>query len=147
TAERGREPGLKLERGGKEITLEAWANELLDELAPIAEVLDRANGNPRHAEAVAWARAGIRNPDALPSARVLDAMRREHHGSHTDFALTRSKQIRQSLMELSLSQDDRAKYARLAQSSLEEQRRLEENETVPFEDFRLSYLAPRRLSV
>ena len=118
---------------------------MVAELAPIADVLDQASGVTHHGEALAWARGSLRAPDALPSARVLQVMTRDYGGSHTDFALAKSIQTRRTLMQLPFSDDDRARFAQVARSSLEEQRRLEENETVPFEDFRLSYLASKRL--
>ena len=74
-------------------------------------------------------------------------MQRDYGGSHTAFALARSAQTRQALMDLALPDDVRARFTRLARTSLEEQRQLEETETVPFEDFRLAYLASNRLRV
>src|SRR5262249_21281098 len=111
TAERGREAELRLERDGTKLPLAAWALELLDELAPIADVLDRANGGTHHAEAVGWARASVGAPDELPSARALRVMQHEYGGSHTAFALARSMHTRRTLLERSFSQDVSAKFA------------------------------------
>src|SRR5205823_10163707 len=47
-AERGREPGVRLQRGGDEIGLDDWGIELLRECAPIAAALDRAHGGRAH---------------------------------------------------------------------------------------------------
>ena len=38
-AERGREPGLRLQRAGAEVGLVEWGSELLDECVPLAEAL------------------------------------------------------------------------------------------------------------
>ncbi|HQQ71717.1 MAG TPA: glutamate--cysteine ligase, partial [Alicycliphilus sp.] len=45
TAAHGREPGLRLKRGGAEVALTDWARELLAECQPIAEALDRAHAS------------------------------------------------------------------------------------------------------
>jgi glutamate--cysteine ligase len=53
TAARGREPGLKLKRGGQEVTLTGWGAEVLAQCAPIAAALDAAHGGTqysRHAD-------------------------------------------------------------------------------------------------
>jgi glutamate--cysteine ligase len=147
TAESGREPGLHLERDGKDIALVDWAARLLDECTPIAAALDRADGTRAHAEALAWARACLDDPARLPSAHVLQVMRREFSGSHTAFALALSQRTRRLLTDAPLSEALRAEFSRLARSSLEAQQRMEEAEAVPFEEFRRSYLAPQRLRV
>ena len=42
TAQRGREPGLMLERGGKQVALAEWGKQILAECEPIAAALDAA---------------------------------------------------------------------------------------------------------
>src|SRR5579862_1608015 len=52
-ARRGREPGLLLSRDGRSVPMRAWAAELLDSMAGIAEILDR--GDPARPYAYALA--------------------------------------------------------------------------------------------
>src|SRR3954471_10248447 len=68
TAARGREPGLQLLRGGREVGLTAWGAELVSQCAPIAAALDAAHGGTAYGDAVASALAALGDPDSLPSA-------------------------------------------------------------------------------
>ena len=73
TAARGREPGLRLERGGARSLLTEWGGEMLDACAPIAARARRGARRPATTrDAVASARRRCcRTRTMLPSARVL----------------------------------------------------------------------------
>jgi len=113
-AERGREPGLRLERNGTNVTVTQWAAELLAECVPIAAALDALNGGGTHAEALERAADGLRDMDRLPSARVLHAMRHEHSGSHTSCVLAASERNRRFLLDLPFPASRREEFERLA---------------------------------
>jgi glutamate--cysteine ligase len=147
TAERGREPGLRLARRDQEPTLVDWAAQILDEGAPRAAALDRAHGEEGQASALASAARLLHDPDRLPSARMLGAMRSAHGGSHLDFIRACSERTKRSLAERDLSAQAELRLQRLASESLDEQRRIEADDTLPFEAFRRQYLAPERLIV
>src|SRR4051812_3429481 len=101
-AARGREPGLKLERGGVEVLMTDWLTEILAECAPIASWLDAHEGTDAHSQALAAARAAVLAPDTLPSARVLAEMREQHGGSHDAFVRAHSLQARTHMLDLPL---------------------------------------------
>jgi glutamate--cysteine ligase len=145
-AGRGREPGLMLVREGEEVPLKEWADEILVDCGPIATALDRANGGNACREALASAKAALANPEITPSARVLQAMEREHGNSFIRFGLARSRANRDAIMALPLAPDVEQRFARMAQESVKEQKRLEAADMLPFEAFRQVYLAPIRLS-
>jgi len=147
TAARGREPGLTLERRGQEVLLTDWAREVMGECEAIATTLDVASGTAHHREAWQAALNAVNQPDTLPSARVLQAMKDEHSQSHIEFVRARSEQTRQALLEMPWSADQQAHFERLAQESLDEQTRIEASDTMPFEFYRREYLALRRLEV
>ena len=144
-AARGREPGLKLERGGVEVLMSDWLNEILTECGPIAAWLDAHEGTDAHAQALAAARAAVLAPDTLPSARVLAAMREHHGGSHDAFVRAQSLRTRADMLERELPPDVAAHMAALAEESLAAQARIEAADTMPFEAYRQQYLAPERL--
>jgi glutamate--cysteine ligase len=144
-AAHGREPGLKLERGGAEVLLSDWLTEILAECAPIAAWLDAHEGTEAHAQALAAARAAVNDPDTLPSARVLAEMKALHGGSHDAFMRAHSLRTREHMLELELPADDARRLATLAAESLAEQARIEAADTMPFEIYRQQYLAPERL--
>jgi len=145
TAARGREPGLQLRRAGKPVLLTEWGDELLQEFAPVAEALDAAHGGSRHAEAVQAAAAALKDPSILPSARVLAAMKASHNDSFVSFVRARSAETRETLLALPFSAERRAEFERLTRESLDEQKRIESSDTMPFEIYREQYVSPARL--
>jgi glutamate--cysteine ligase len=144
-AARGREPGLKLERGGVEVLMTDWLREILTECGPIAAWLDAHEGTDAHAQALAAARAAVLAPDTLPSARVLAEMREQHDGSHDAFVRAHALRTRAHMLALDLPANVAAHMAELAEESLAEQARIEAADTMPFEIYRQQYLAPERL--
>jgi glutamate--cysteine ligase len=145
-AARGREPGLRLLRKSEEVTLAAWGGEILAECAPIAAALDDANGGSAHRDALAGAVARLSDPAATPSARVLEAMARDHGNSYVRFVLAQSVAHKKALLALPFAAEIAARFARLADESVTEQRRIEAADTLPFEAYRQLYLAPVRLN-
>jgi len=148
TATRGREPGLRLERGEREVTLAEWGAELIDECAPIATALDAAHGSSLYAQALQAARDTLQAPDVLPSARVLRAMTTEHDASYVGFVKAQSQLTRQALLELPYPDEVQARFAALARQSLEDQKNREAADAaVPFETYRQAYLSAERLGI
>jgi len=145
-ASRGREPGLQLIRDGEEAPFVEWAGEMLADCGPIAEALDRAKGGHAHREALAAAVATLGNPDSTPSARVLQAMKRDYGNSYVKFVLAQSRAHRDTIMKLPLAPEVAERFENLAKESIEEQQRIEASDTIPFEAFRQLYLAPIRLA-
>ncbi|WP_284619903.1 glutamate--cysteine ligase [Aquabacterium humicola] len=147
-AENGRQPGLMLERQGRDVSLMDWGRQLLDECAPIAAAIDAAIGGRAHAEALAAARARLDAPDSTPSARVLAAMRSATGGcSHNGFVIARSRAIREHILALPYSSVVEQRFERLAAESIDAQKAMEAADTLPFEEFRQRYLSPEQLGV
>jgi glutamate--cysteine ligase len=147
TAARGREPGLKLERGKEEVALVDWGAQIVEACRPIAARLDALHGGDAHAQALRLASERLQAPATLPSARVLATMAQDFHGSFVEFARAQSAQIKQALLRLPLAPEAERRLAELARVSLQEQARVEAADTVPFEIFRQQYLDIRGLSV
>ncbi len=145
TAARGREPGLNLMRGGQAVPLLQWGLEILDELGPIADALDRAHGDDAHAGALALARAALQEPQRLPSARVLQAMHAHHGDSFVSFARAQSLVTHQHLLGLEWSAQQQARFEAMAARSVEDQRAIEAADSMPFEVYRQEYVSPARL--
>jgi glutamate--cysteine ligase len=142
----GREPGLLLERGGREVLLTDWAAQVLDECEAIAAALDAVHGGTDHRDALGAARAGLRRPDTLPSARVIDTMVREHRSSYVHFTLAQSAATRAALLAQPYPAEQAEHFAQQARDSVVEQKRIEDADTMPFEIYRQEYLSPRRLA-
>jgi glutamate--cysteine ligase len=146
-AARGREPGLRLERGDAAVTLSGWGTELLGALAPIAQRLDALLGGSGYRDALEAAHAVLRAPDTAPSARVLATMARDFDSSFTAFTLAQSLQTRERLLALPFSERQRAAFVAAWQVSVDEQRRIEASDSLPFEIYRQQYISAERLGV
>ncbi|MFM7533135.1 MAG: glutamate--cysteine ligase [Rubrivivax sp.] len=146
TASSGREPGLKLERGAETVGLLEWGAQLLDECSPIAARLDAQQHTDAHVQALALARGRLADPARTPSARALAAITAEHGGCFRHFGRSRSQAVREALLAAPIDPEVTQRLQRAAQESLAEQRRRELADTLPFEDYRVQYLDPLRLS-
>lgn len=145
TAARGREPGLELMRQGQSVPLMQWGAELLEQLVPIAALLDDAHGGNEHALAVAQAQAHLQHPDQLPSARVLQAMHKHHSDSFVAFARAQSRVTHQHLLGLPWATKQQARFEAMAAKSVDDQRAIEAADSMPFEIYRQEYTSPHRL--
>jgi len=145
TAARGREPGLQLERNGAAVPLVQWGLEILDDCVSIAARLDEVSGADAHQQALAAARAALLAPDSLPSARVLQAMAQRHDNSFVRFSMAQSLHARALMNAQALDAAGRAEFEAMAQRSEQEQKAIEDADTLPFEQYRLQYLSPQRL--
>jgi glutamate--cysteine ligase len=146
-AARGREPGLRLERGGDETPLIDWGGQVLEECVPIAAALDAAHGDGKYRDALMAAVAALRDAEAVPSARVLHTMAKDVDNSYVRFIQAQSEQTKNALLRLPLSSDVEARFRHLAQESIEEQQRVEAADTMPFEIYREKYLSTERLGI
>jgi glutamate--cysteine ligase len=144
-AQRGRDATLELTRDdGSRVPLPVWGRELLDGCVPIAAALDAAHPEAEgaYAASLAEARRRLEDPSTTPSARVLAGVGPpQAGGSALRFALDLSTAHRRQLSELPLPAGVRADYQRLAAASIAEQAAAEAADVVPFEQWRLQYLA------
>jgi glutamate--cysteine ligase len=145
-SECGRTPGLRLRRGDRDVALAEWAEELLEELVPIATAVDGANRGSEYAEALAAARAALAEPTRLPSARVLAAMHGHFDDSYVRFIDARSQQTKDFLLGLPWRPEEAQRFARLSEESVAAQAALEAADSLSFEDYLQRYLAPRQLT-
>ena len=146
TAERGREPGLTLERGNATVALVDWGLELVGQLKPIAQQLDATLGGSDYASAVESAVHALHHPDTLPSARVLRELTDNFDGSFVAFVNAQSVKTRQAMLDAELSPAVREQYAQQARKSLDDQRQIEAADTMPFDIYLQEYLSPRHLN-
>jgi len=146
-AARGREPGLKLERGDGEPSLVEWGAQILDEMELLANAMDVALGGRRYRDALAAASRVLTQADELPSARVLATMARDFDSSYLRFTRAQSVQTRNLLLGLPWSDAQQQRFEAMARESVLEQKRVEAADTMPFEIYRQEYLAPRRLGI
>ena len=140
-ASRGREPGLALWTEKGALLLADWAGEVLDQMQGICELLDAGEPSRPYAAALAFQRTKLDDFSELPSARLLDEMRRQGM-SFFDVALWMSQMHRDYFRELYPPNPGRLAELRAeAAQSLEEQRFVEARDNLPFAEFVARYAA------
>jgi len=144
-AQEGRKPGLLLERRSEQVTLADWGTEVLSACEPISVALDEARGGAAYRDALQLGMNSLANPDAVPSARVLHAMARNHANSHVRLTLAESLSHRGTLLGIPLKPQVEERFARLANESIQKQRKIESLDRIDFETYRQRYLNPELL--
>ena len=138
-ATRGRQPNLQLLVHNREQPMRTLANELFDEMAPIATLLDAAYGEQSYCAALGNLRTRIDHPEITPSAQVIEAIRR--HGSFFNYARSMAQTHTQSLQAIKLDAQTQAMFALGVQDSLQAQRELDAAPQGSFDDYVAAYYA------
>lgn len=140
-AHRGRDPQLKLDRRGESILLKDWASELLENMLPVAAMLDKTHNDSRYTKAVQVQLKLAENPDLTPSAQALEDMTNHGQEDFFTFAQRKSKEHRQFFMQRQLSDELQKQFEEMARSSLAEQRQIEAADELDFDTFLARYFA------
>jgi glutamate--cysteine ligase len=107
----------------------------------ICELLDAGDGSKPYGAALAFQRAKLADSAELPSARLLEELRRQG-SSFFELALWISEMHRDYFLELHPPNPGRLAELRAeTDQSLEEQTRIEVADTVPFREFVARYFA------
>jgi glutamate--cysteine ligase len=146
-AARGREPGLTLRRSGREVSLTAWAAEVMADGLSVARHLDEAHGTRAFSESWTQASIDLQQTSRLPSSRVLHAMRTLHQGEHAGYALAASDRVRAALLAQPLSESEREAASLRANRSWQAQAEIEASDRLTFEAYRQQFLDPASLVV
>jgi glutamate--cysteine ligase len=124
-ARRGREPDLTLWRDGRTVSMQSWAQELLDSMTGICEVLDRGDASRPYSQALAVQSAKLANVALTPSARLMEELTSTDE-SFFDLALRMSKAHKDYFLDLYPPNEERlAEFAAQASESLAKQASIE----------------------
>ncbi len=135
----GRRPGLQLSRDGAPVALKDWGRELLDRIAPFAELLDQTYGGDAYRQALAAQAGKIAHPESTPSARLLDDIRGAGASFH-EFTLAQSQAHARTLRDTPLSPEKTAQYEQWARESVAGQQAIEATDDVDFDTYLARYL-------
>ncbi len=139
-AHHGRDPQLKLSYNASTITLRSWAEDLLDKMQAISEVLDRYKTGEPYAEALKQQLEKVKYPDATPSARMLQEMRETKEGFY-HFARRMSQKHNQYFTKLKLDAETMQLFDAEAKQSLIKQKQMEESDNVDLDEYLRAYFA------
>ncbi len=140
-ARRGREPGLKLNRDGRDFPMSEWARQLLDSMQGLCEMLDHGEPARPYTAALEQQRAKVEDVERTPSARLLTEMRQSGE-SFFQLAKRMSRMHKDYFLDLYPPNERRlAEFAAAAQESHDEQRRIEAADKTDFDTYLAHYLA------
>ena len=141
-AHHGRKPGLKLCRRTTQqsIPLLDWANEILDAMQPVCEILDADDPLQPYSNALNEQRKLVENPELTPSAKILAGMR-QNQQPFAPFALDISTQHQQYYKNHHLEPQQLDFFQQLAQQSHLKQQQVETDDKLSFDDFLDCYFA------
>lgn len=135
---RGREPGLTLNRGGEQVTLQAWLESLFGELSTLAKLLD-GEGQAYQDSLTHWLEA-VRDPAKTLSGRVMSALLAEGI-DHSQWVKSLAKDYYHALRDYPLTPEVEAAYEAAAEQSLAAQAKLEAESVQDFEQYLADYFA------
>ena len=139
-AHRGRDPKLKLICGSDTTPLAEWANELLQEMESVCELLDRSTDGQPYCGALRAQQNKVRDPELTPSARMLNEMR-DRGESFFNFAERLSRTHQHFFKNLPMNETRHSYFSELAVKSLEDQRAWEAADEVSFDEYLGRYFA------
>ncbi len=138
TVKQGRKPGLSLQRQGQAIKLQEWGLDLLEQMRPVATLLDQQLGGAQHLNSLKLQEAKLRDPELTPSAQVLRSLS-QHHNSYLAFAQDLTQQHAAYFRDNPPDPQTLADYQHMAQQSLAEQAQIEAADTGDFDSFITAY--------
>jgi len=134
---RGRDPELTLQTGSERVPFSVAATELVEAIMDTAKLLDKAHNSFEYSSAVYAQQAKVNDSSLTPSGQMMalveagsefiDIISDQANKHNTHFAsLDRNTQLQESLVAL-------------AKQSLQQQRELEAQDTVSFDDYLNEY--------
>jgi glutamate--cysteine ligase len=133
----GRDPDLKLRRNGADISLRDWAQEILEVMEGISQLLD-GGGNGPYGRALKRYRETVADPQSTPSACMLKDMRERGEGFY-HFSKFMSQQHHEHFLSLPVDEEIEAAFSAEAEASIQRQLEIEAEETEPFGTFLDNY--------
>ncbi len=132
--ERGRDPELQLTRNTSQCSFKDYAAELMAGIEQVAELMDQADDDKLHSEAVAAQRAKLHNSELTPSAQILKQLS-DNQQAYFKFAMQQARQCAADYSEQGLSTAEQAEFSALAKQSWQDQKAIEAADQLSFEQY------------
>ncbi|MFK0570789.1 glutamate--cysteine ligase [Endozoicomonas sp.] len=136
----GRRPGVELQQKGQSVTLKNQGLQLLDEMAPIAELLDEANDSSLFVDSLSAQKAKLNDVSLTPSAQLLDTIEAEGI-SYLELMMSLSRKHAKGFSEHDMSAERISYFEQVAQRSIADQLARESNDKKGFDEFLKDYMA------
>jgi len=140
-ARRGREPGLMLERNGRQVPMRDWCSELLDSMQGVCELLDSSHPQRPYLAALRDQALKVEDVERTPSARLLRELQ-EREQSFQDLALRVSREHKAHSLQSPPPPPERVhEFEAEVQESRQAFAAIESARRGSFEDYLAAYLA------
>jgi glutamate--cysteine ligase len=138
-ATKGREEGLRLKNGDKDISLKLWGISIYEELKMVADLLDQAEGITDYTDVVEKFRSSLIDPNYTISGYLLNELKINNQ-SFFEFSMEKAKEFKCEITENSLDQKKLTEFSEIAQKSLQSQKELEDADKISFDEYLADYL-------
>lgn len=139
---RGRQSGLKLcgrsAQAGLQTDLGKCARTLLNNMRPLAELLDQVAGQGDYLAALQSQLDKVEDPSLTPSARIIQQMS-EQNLSFYEFAMNLAEQHENLFKQTPLAHSEHQKMRVTARRSHQQQKQIEDRDEMSFDDFLADY--------
>lgn len=140
---RGRDPELLLSDANcqGEVTLKSvttWGNELFDNMAHVATLLDNAYKTTNYSDSITRERAKVNDASLTPSAEIL-AIMLEQDQSLSEYSLAQAEKYRQESLARDYQYYSEEYFVKSAAKSHQSQRDIEASDKLIFDDFLADY--------
>ncbi len=122
---------------GESLLLTDWLHHHLSNMQAIAQSFDECMGGNAYAHALTGAQLLVDNPNQTPSARIIADS--QHFGSTWLLGAMLGRSHQSALLDTPLDEACQAHYQNLADWSLAEQKRLEDDDAQSFYDYLQAY--------
>jgi glutamate--cysteine ligase len=136
----GRDPALTLQCQDGEVPLKQVARSLIEQLQPLANILDQKHGNSDYQQALEMAVARISDVSLTPSAKLLTYMK-NHNYTYQQAIFALSQQHKAHFANMDEDTQLSAAFSQMGIKSIKTQQQLEMCQDVSFDDYLARYLA------
>lgn len=136
----GRKPGLTLIKDGKEIEMKTWAREIIEEMLPIAQLLNKNFKDKNHQNSLLAQMEKLDNPYLTPSARIISKLQKNRQG-FLEYGLDLAKSHCRYFRKQKLNKEIEKEFEEIATKSIEAQKRqkmIDDTFTEGYEDLEFS---------
>jgi glutamate--cysteine ligase len=130
----GRQPDLRLSGLDREHDFTERATELLNDMMLLAQLLDQVTDQPGYVASVQSQLAKIEDSALTPSARIIRQMSTQN-ASFFEFAMGMAEQHEKLFKHTKMAQADCDRMKAEAARSHQQQKEIEDNDTLDFDDF------------
>lgn len=136
----GRKPELTLIKDCKEVDMKIWGKEIIEEMMPIAELLNRNSKDKNHQNSLLAQLEKLDKPYLTPSARIISKLKK-HQQTFAEYGLELAKSHCQYFRKQNLETKMEKELEKIAADSLDAQKKqemIDDTFTEGFEDMEFS---------